>query len=102
MRKTFFLLLAVSLFVTSVKSQDQALQGYWEFIPEKSTHIDLFGKLDVDIKVDGKDIEIVRIWGNGSRIYRDTFLLKDNGRKQASLINSRVFPTKVFMGMKVA
>jgi len=82
-------------------SQDHSFNGHWEFIPENSSHIDLFGKLDMEIEIDNKNIQIIRIWGRGSRIYRDTFLLADRKRGQSSIITSRVFPSNVFMGMKV-
>jgi len=91
----------VLLFSGTVVSQDHLLNGHWEFIPEKSSHIDLFGKLDVEIDIHDDEIRIVRIWGTGSRIFRDTFLLADREGKQTSIVGSRVFPTNVFMGMKV-
>ena len=66
-------------------SQDHSLNGHWEFIPEKSTHIDLFGKMDVEIDINDDEIRIVRIWGKGSNIHRDTFLLEDSYKLLGSL-----------------
>jgi hypothetical protein len=101
MKKALFLFVIFSMYGFSIIGQNHLLNGRWEFIPEHSTHIDLFGKLELEINATTDDISIVRIWGTGSRIYRDTLNLIDRKRKQTEIINSRVFPTNVFMGIKI-
>lgn len=102
MKKTTAILVFFTLCMSfPLSSQDHLLQGEWEFIPQESTHIDLFAKLNLSIEIHEKSVEIVRAWGTGSRIYRDTFNLLDRKRTQKQVLKSRVFPTNVFMGMKL-
>lgn len=102
MKKTSFIVLLNLIFCSIIlTAQEHPIEGKWILIPEKSTHIDLFGKLSLDIELDQKKIRINRDWGKGSRIFSDSIVLKINSRKQSEVISSRVFPTNVFMGIKI-
>ena len=85
----------------TASGQGQLLEGDWQLLPDKSAQIDLFNKLKLKISYADKEILVERIWGSPSREFRDTFNLKVRNRKQTEVVNSRVFPTNVFMGMKV-
>jgi len=102
MKKTIFIFLLNLIFCSAIlKAQEYPIEGNWIIMPEKSTHIDLFGDLSINIRINKKEIRISRVWGKGSRIYYDSIVLKINARKQTEVIESRVFPSNVFMGMKI-
>lgn len=101
-KKSLILVFLVFAFSSFTMAQDHLLEGTWELLPEQSSHIDLFGQLTLKIDVEKDHINIVRIWGLGSRSYSDSIDLDIKKRKQTEIISTRVFPTNVFMGMKVA
>lgn len=102
MLKKICLIIWISLSAGCLLAQDNLLSGTWELLSEKSSHIDLFQTLELHITANDKDLLIERIWGSGARQFRDSLNLRIHGRKQKSTVHSRVFPTNVFMGMKVA
>jgi len=105
MKKTSTLLLLLLILIlcsSTLSAQVNPMNGKWNLIPEKSTHIDLFGNLSLKIDINKSDIFIKREWGRGSRMFSDSIVLKINSRKQSEIITSRVFPSNVFMGMKVS
>ena len=103
MRNTrLFLMIILLCGLIPVSAQKQLLEGNWQLLPEKSAQIDLFNTVKLNITYTDKQFMIERIWGAPSREFRDTFDLQVRSRKQTEIIQSRVFPTNVFMGMKVA
>jgi hypothetical protein len=79
---------------------DPALLGSWELLPDKSTEIDLYGMLSVSIARRGGAVEVVRKFGS-ARFFTDSLVLTPGGKTVAKTIDSRVFPTNVFMGLSM-
>jgi hypothetical protein len=81
-----------------VAAGEKVLEGTWKFIPEKSTDIDLYGTLSVDIRMDGSRLVLIRTWGSG-RSFRDSLSLTVGGAVNRIPVAKRVFPSNVFMGL---
>ncbi len=91
-------LMVVLLLPVSVPAGESALVGSWKLIPEKSTDIDLYGTLSVDIRTDGPRLVLIRTWGAG-RSFRDSLSLTVGGAVNRIPVAKRVFPSNVFMGL---
>lgn len=74
--------------------------GEWELLKEKSTEIDLWSTLSLDITVNGSDVTIIHQWGKG-RSHSDTLDLETGGKANKIPIGHRVWPTNVFMGIEM-
>ncbi|MBN1543530.1 hypothetical protein JW992_15420 [candidate division KSB1 bacterium] len=74
--------------------------GSWTLIPHKSTEIDLFNALQIDIQNNTDGIRWIRTWGRG-RSVADTVTLPLNGRPIESAITHRAFASNVFMGLSL-
>jgi len=93
------LILPFFLFVTASFSQGNAgFTGKWEMIPHKSSDIDLYGTLSVEIRQSGKLVTVINTWGKG-RSFKDSIGLATDGSTTRVGIHSRVFPSNVFMGL---
>jgi hypothetical protein len=55
-----------------------AFNGKWEYIPHKSTDIDLWGSLSVEIRQSGGVVTVINTWGKG-RSFRDSLRLSSWG-----------------------
>ncbi len=77
---------------------ESTLVGSWQLIPEKSTDIDLYGTLSIDIRTDGSRLVLIRTWGAG-RSFRDSLSLTVGGPVHRIPVTKRVFPSNVFMGL---
>ncbi len=80
-------------------SQDIPFTGTWELLKGKSTTIDLFATLEIDLLQTGKEICLTRRWGRGAQSYTDSLPVRMNGSGESVIIESRLFPTNVFMGI---
>ncbi|MBP1647779.1 MAG: hypothetical protein H6Q30_1224 [Bacteroidetes bacterium] len=76
----------------------KGLDGSWKLIPERSTDIDLYGTLSIDIRAEGPRLVLIRTWGTG-RSFRDSLSLAVGGTVNRIPVNKRVFPSNVFMGL---
>lgn len=74
--------------------------GKWALIPEKSTEIDLYATVSLEIQQDASTVTIIQAWGSG-RSFRDTLKLKTDGSVNQVLVRDRVWPTNVFMGISM-
>jgi hypothetical protein len=92
--------LALLLAASGLAQMDSTLSGKWELLPGKSTEIDLYGNLSIQIYQQGKDLVLVQTWGT-SRIFRDSLVLQPGGSALRVPIASRVFPSNVFMGLSM-
>ena len=79
---------------------DTSLFGSWDLLPGKSTEIDLYGVLSVTIARKGDAVAIVRKFGRG-RSKTDSLLLVPGAGARTMVIDDRVFPTNVFMGVSM-
>jgi hypothetical protein len=52
----------------SPAGRDHPLEGKWEMIPARSTDIDLFGAVGVEIRETGKSVTVIDSWGRGRSI----------------------------------
>jgi hypothetical protein len=93
------LIVMCSFFVLPALSEGLAgFNGKWEFIPHKSTDIDLWGTLSVEIRQSGGVVTVINTWGRG-RSFRDSLRLATNGSRTTVPVRNRVFPSNVFMGL---
>jgi len=93
--------LPLLVFIASHLSFAQGNPGFddtWEIIPHKSTDIDLYGTLTVDIRRAGQFVTVVNTWGKG-RSFRDSLRVTTDGSTTNVPVANRVFPTNVFMGL---
>jgi hypothetical protein len=74
------------------------LAGRWEMIPGKSSDIDLFGTVAVEITAKGSAVSVVDVWGRGRR-FRDSVTCTPGGAATRIPVTSRVYPANVFMGL---
>ena len=84
--------------VPSPAQGDQPIAGKWEMIPQKSSDIDLFGSVALEIRVKGPSVTVIDIWGRG-RSFRDSLTLQAGGAATRVPVTARVFPSNVFMGL---
>ncbi len=73
------------------------LNGRWEIVPQKSTEIDLYGTLALEIRQSGSSVTVITTWGKG-RAFRDSMTVQTGSRTSVP-VSSRVFPSNVFMGL---
>lgn len=76
----------------------EGMDGSWKLIAEKSTDIDLYGTLSVDIRSEGPRLVLIRTWG-AARSFRDSLSLSVGGAANRVPVTHRVFPSNVFMGL---
>ena len=79
---------------------DPSLYGKWELLPEKSTDIDLYGALSVEVRHSGSDVTLIQTWGSG-RTFCDSLALRIGAPAVRRSITNRVFPSNVFMGLSM-
>ena len=96
----YSLIVMLFLPLAGIAQGDPGLEGRWVLIPEKSTEIDLYATLALEIKQDGPTVKIIQTWGRG-RSFVETLVLKTDGSVNFVPINDRVFPTNVFMGLSM-
>ena len=95
------LLFPLLFFLTPLKSygqQDQGINGDWKLSKNQSTEISLYNTLSLNIKSSDDSVRIIQIWGT-HRSTIDTLELKTGGSVNEIPVESRVWPTNVFMGV---
>ena len=95
MRSSITLFVSLALAVTL---HAQELAGRWETVQQKSSNIDLYGTLTVDMRFTGSTVTVINTWGRG-RSFTDSMTLPLNGTPVQVKVTSRVFPSNVFMGL---
>jgi hypothetical protein len=83
--------------IFSFSQGNPGFSGRWEMIPHKSTDIDLFGTLSVELRQSGASVTVINTWGKG-RAYHDSLTVTP-GMTTRIRVNSRIFPSNVFMGL---
>jgi hypothetical protein len=91
------IMLLTLLSVSSLLAGDK-LTGTWEYIPHKSTDIDLYGTMSVEIRSTDARVTVINTWGRG-RSFRDSMNLALGGAETRIAVKNRVFPSNVFMGL---
>jgi hypothetical protein len=95
-RLLFFVLLVPCAWAFA---QDIPFTGTWELVKSKSTTIDLFATLEIEFHQNGKEICLTRRWGRGAQSFTDSLPVRVNGSGESTIIDNRLFPTNVFMGI---
>jgi hypothetical protein len=96
------LLFLSTILVPQVRAQsDSTILGSWELIPAKSTDIDWFGTLTIDISESGSRLTLVQVWGT-RQAYRDSVVLTPGGGPTEMRMSNWVFPSNIFMGTRSA
>jgi len=72
--------------------------GEWALVQHKSTQIDLWRTLSVEIAQKDDELGLIQHWGNPRRRFSDTLSLQI-GTPNRIPITDRNFPTNVFMGI---
>jgi hypothetical protein len=100
MKKLFLFCCFIAATSITLAQIDQHFVGVWNYVPEKSTEIDLYATVSVEIQQSGSTVTLIQNWGTG-RAFKDTVVLKNLAEKASAQmeITSRVFPTNVFMGL---
>ncbi|MBI3110381.1 MAG: hypothetical protein HYZ01_02310 [Ignavibacteriales bacterium] len=89
------------LFVTPLSArQDTTLYGSWELVPQKSTDIDHFRTLRIDIRPVGDRVAISQTWVSRVNV-KDSLLLTPGGKPVTVPVGSWVLPHNVFMGLRM-
>lgn len=83
--------------LTSFSAGNAAFNGRWEMVPHKSTEIDLYGTLSLDIRQGAGAVTVISTWGKG-RAFRDSITVTP-GTTTHVRVKSRVVPSNVFMGL---
>jgi hypothetical protein len=83
--------------LTSFSAGNAAFNGRWEMVPHKSTEIDLYGTLSLDIRQTAGAVTVISTWGKG-RAFRDSITVTP-GTTTHVRVKSRVVPSNVFMGL---
>lgn len=94
------LLLFISLVSSSYSQQDTTLFGSWEVVPQKSTDIDHFRSLRVEIRQHGNNVTLVRRWISRVTV-TDSLSLVPGGKPEKLKVENWVFPSNVFMGLRM-
>ena len=98
--KWIFTIFLLAGFLTPLFAREMNdLFGKWEFIADKSTEIDLYGTLALQLSGQGDQVMIVQKWG-GRRSFSDTLRVKINQTVDVAIKN-RVFPSNSFMGLSM-
>ena len=96
--KTFFLSLFLFVPILVYANTDNSLSGDWTLVKTKSSQIELYNDLSVQIEKNGNSTLVINKWGN-RRGFADSLDLKTDGRANKIEITNRVFPSNVFMGL---
>jgi hypothetical protein len=93
----FLILVALAFSPRPARAEVGTIEGKWELVKDKSSDIDLYEALTVEIRTHGSDLTLIRTWGT-SRSFRDSLTLPVGGAVTRVPITNRVFPSNVFMG----
>ncbi len=78
-----------------------AFAGQWTLLPLKSSQIDLFPTLALDIQGHGPKVTLRQIWGRGQYAFNTAMTLTTDGAVNEVPVTDRVWPTQPFMGVSM-
>ncbi|MBN2092323.1 hypothetical protein JW964_22070 [candidate division KSB1 bacterium] len=90
----------ILLLLVSSSQAEETFVGDWTLIRERSSEIDLYETVSLNIQLTGANLTLIQKWGTG-RSYADTLKIKVDGSALTVPIKSRIFPTNVFMGLSM-
>jgi hypothetical protein len=88
------------VFICNAQATTNELAGSWTLLADKSSEIDLYNTLKVDLKFTDTTVDITRTWGK-SRSYTQTVTVPLDGSTVEKTIDNRVVPSNVFMGLSM-
>ena len=77
-----------------------SIEGRWESLADRSTDIDLYERVAVDLRLSPTHLTLIRQFGT-NRKFVDSLFLPLNGNPVTVTVRDRVFPTNVFMGLQM-
>lgn len=78
-----------------------AFDGKWTFLPLKSSQIDLFGTVALEIRRDGGKVILHQTWGRGQHAVERSTRLSTDGAVNEVPVTDRVWPAQPFMGVSM-
>ncbi len=90
----------ILLLLVASSQAEETFVGDWTLIRERSSEIDLYETVSLNIQLTGANLTLIQKWGTG-RSYIDTLKIKVDGSALTVPIKSRIFPTNVFMGLSM-
>ena len=90
----------LALMFLTAAAHAAGLEGEWKMVPEKSSAIELYNTVALSITLADNAVTIRQTWGGG-RAFRDTVTLPIDGRVHTATVRDRVWPTNVFMGVRM-
>ncbi|MEJ2677592.1 MAG: hypothetical protein P8174_00795, partial [Gemmatimonadota bacterium] len=78
-----------------------AFAGQWTLLPLKSSQVDLFGTLALDIQGHGPKVTLEQMWGRGQYAFNTAMTLTTDGTVNEVPVTDRVWPTEPFMGVSM-
>lgn len=95
-----FFMISLTLPVHSFGQGDHGFNGKWQLIKSKSSEIDLYGTLSLEIGLNQDSLSIIQKWGT-RRSFVDSLDLLTDGSVNEIATSGRVWPTNVFMGVSM-
>jgi len=78
-----------------------AFDGKWTFLPLKSSQVDLFGTVALEIRRDGGKVTLHHTWGVGQYAVERSMTLTTDGAVNEVPVTDRVWPAQPFMGVSM-
>jgi hypothetical protein len=78
-----------------------AFAGQWTLLPLKSSQVDLFRTLALNIQGHGPKVTLEQMWGRGQYAINTAMTLTTDGTVNEVPVTDRVWPTQPFMGVSM-
>ncbi len=78
-----------------------AFDGKWAFLPLKSTHVDLFNTVALELHRDGGNVTVHQTWGRGQYAVERSLTLTTDGKVNDLPVTDRVWPAQPFMAVSM-
>ena len=101
MKLPILLSLALASTLLAHGQGNPGFNGQWSLLPEKSSGIEIYESLALDLSVDPGTVSIRQTWGKEKSALAVRLDLKTGGGENAVPVTSRVWPTNVFMGVSM-
>ncbi|QYM80634.1 hypothetical protein K0B96_08545 [Horticoccus luteus] len=86
---------------TRAATAPAAFDGHWTLLPFKSTQIDLFNNLALEIESAGDHVTLAKAWGSRGYQHVDRMTLRTDGTANDVPVTDRVWTPQPFMGVSM-